>query len=68
MAGERELKKSHGRPVLVQGNRVVPVAWRLLSAGVVAAGPWLACSQDVFGGAWFTRVWCSALLLFFGLL
>ncbi|MCS6579525.1 MULTISPECIES: hypothetical protein [Curtobacterium] len=68
MAGERELKKSHGRPVLVQGNRVVPVAWRLLSAGVVAAGLWLACSQDVFGGAWFTRVWCSALLLFFGLL
>ena len=68
VAGEHVLEASHGKPVLVSGNRMVPVAWMLLSAGVVAAGLWLACSQDVFGGAWFTRVWCSALLLFFGLL
>lgn len=68
VTGEHVLETSHGKPVLVRGNRIVPAAWMLLSAGVVAAGVWSACSEDVFGGAWFTRIWCSALLLCFGLL
>lgn len=59
---------AEARPVLIHGNRVAPLAWMLLSAGVVTAGVWLACTNDVFGGAWFTRIWSSALLLFFGVL
>jgi len=47
---------------------VTPLAWMLLSSGLVAAGVWLACSEDVFGGAWFTHVCSSGLLLVVGLL
>ncbi|MCJ1712888.1 hypothetical protein [Curtobacterium sp. VKM Ac-2922] len=50
----------------VRSSRVAPIAWTMLSAGVVAFGFWLASTGAVFGDAVFTRVWTSGLALILG--
>ena len=54
------------RPVTVRGSVIAPIAWTALCAGVVALGIWLASTRAVFGGAWFTQLWTSGLLLALG--
>lgn len=66
MVGEATRAIDGARPVTVRGSVIAPIAWTALCAGVLALGVWLASTRAVFGGAWFTQLWTSGLVLVFG--
>ncbi|WP_144411275.1 hypothetical protein [Curtobacterium sp. MR_MD2014] len=68
MVGETAQAVAGARPVTVRGGVIAPIAWTALCAGVLALGVWLASTRLVFGGAWFTQLWTSGLVLVAGVL